>query len=64
MMNMASGGAGDAKDGAEDVALSDLQEVEACLREMLQTTQDPTVLQRLYNLHREIQKYIAEVLKK
>ena len=64
MMSFSTGGPGDPKDQTEDVALSDLQEVEACLREMLQTAQDPTVLQRLYNLHREIQKYISEVLKK
>jgi hypothetical protein len=45
----------------EQVALQDLLEVEACLRDMLQSTTDPTVLQRLYNLHREIQKYVAEI---
>lgn len=45
----------------EQVALEDLLEVEACLREMLQSTADPAVLQRLYNLHREIQKYVAEI---
>jgi hypothetical protein len=45
----------------EQVALEDLLEVEACLRDMLQSTTDPTVLQRLYNLHREIQKYVAEI---
>jgi hypothetical protein len=46
---------------AEEVALNDLLEVEACLRDMLQHTTDPAVLQRLYNLHREVQKYVAEV---
>jgi hypothetical protein len=45
----------------EQVALEDLLEVEACLRDMLQSTTDPAVLQRLYNLHREIQKYVAEI---
>jgi hypothetical protein len=46
---------------SEQLALDDLLEVETCLREMLRTTADPTVLQRLFNLHREIQRYIAEV---
>ena len=45
----------------EQVALEDLLEVEACLREMLQSTTDPAVLQRLFNLHREIQRYVAEL---
>ncbi|HEY3929571.1 MAG TPA: hypothetical protein VGL89_14445 [Candidatus Koribacter sp.] len=45
----------------EQLALNDLLEVEACLRDMLQTTSDPAVLQRLFNLHREIQRYVAEV---
>lgn len=49
---------------AEQIALNDLLEVEACLRDMLQSTNDPTVLQRLYNLHREIQRYVAEVNEK
>ena len=48
----------------EQVALDDLLEVEACLRDMLKTTSDPAVLQRLFNLHREIQRYIAEVNEK
>ena len=46
---------------SEHVALDDLLEVEACLREMLKTTSDPAVLQRLFNLHREIHRYISEV---
>lgn len=45
----------------EQVALDDLLEVEACLREMLKSTSDPAVLQRLFNLHREIHRYISEV---
>ncbi|WP_041855690.1 hypothetical protein [Candidatus Korobacter versatilis] len=45
----------------EQVALDDLLEVEACLREMLKTTSDPDVLQRLFSLHREIHRYISEV---
>jgi len=45
----------------EQLALNDLLEVEACLRDMLKTTSDPAVLQRLFNLHREIQRYVAEV---
>ncbi len=45
----------------EQVALNDLLEVEACLREMLKSSSDPAVLQRLLNLHREIQRYISEV---
>jgi len=45
----------------EQVALDDLLEVEACLRDMLKTTSDPAVLQRLFNLHREINRYISEV---
>ncbi len=45
----------------EQVALDDLLEVEACLREMLKNTSDPAALQRLFNLHREIQRYISEV---
>lgn len=58
-----SAGADASQDRPEDLALSDLLEVETCLREMLQTTHEPAVLQRLFNLHREIQKYIAEVTK-
>ena len=46
---------------SEQVALNDLLEVEACLRDMLQTTTDPAVLQRLFNLHREIQRYVSEL---
>lgn len=46
---------------SEKLALEDLLEVEACLRDMLRTTTEPAVLQRLYNLHREIQRYIDEV---
>ncbi len=46
---------------AETVALTELLEVEACLRDMLQSSQDPSVLQRLFNLHREIQKYVSEL---
>jgi len=49
---------------AEQIALNDLLEVEACLRDMLQSTSDSTVLQRLFNLHREIQRYVAEVNEK
>ncbi len=45
----------------EQVALDDLLEVESCLRDMLKTTSDPAVLQRLFNLHREIQRYISEL---
>ncbi len=45
----------------EQVALNDLLEVEACLRDMLQSTSDPAVLQRLFNLHREIQRYVSEL---
>ena len=45
----------------EQVALDDLLEVEACLREMLKSTSDPAVLQRLFNLHREIHRYISEI---
>lgn len=45
----------------DQLALNDLLEVEACLRDMLQASTDPAVLQRLFNLHREIQKYVAEV---
>lgn len=46
---------------AEDVAVEDLLEVETCLRDLLKTTNDPATLQRLFNLHREIEKYIAEL---
>lgn len=46
---------------SEQLALEDLLEVEACLRDMLRTTAEPAVLQRLFNLHREIQRYIAEL---
>jgi hypothetical protein len=49
---------------SEQVALDDLLEVEACLRDMLQSTTDPAVLQRLFNLHREIQKYVSELTSK
>jgi hypothetical protein len=45
----------------DPVALNELLEVEACLRDMLQSTSEPTVLQRLFSLHREIQRYVAEV---
>ena len=45
----------------EKVAMDDLLEVESCLRDMLQSTSDPAVLQRLFNLHREIQRYISEL---
>ena len=45
----------------EDVAIEDLLEVEACLRDLLKTTSDPATLQRLFNLHREIEKYVAEL---
>ena len=44
----------------EQVAMHDLMEVEACLRDLLQNTTDPAVLQRLYNLHREILRYLRE----
>ena len=46
---------------SNDVAIEDLLEVEACLRDLLQSTSDPAILQRLFNLHREIEKYVAEV---
>ncbi len=49
---------------SDQIALNDLLEVEACLRDMLQTTSDSTVLQRLFSLHREIQRYVAEVNQK
>jgi hypothetical protein len=49
---------------SEAVALDDLIEVEACLRDLLQSTSDPAILQRLFNLHREIQKYISELTPK
>lgn len=62
MMNIVPGEGG-SDDRPDDVGLSDLLEVEACLREMLQTAHDPAVLQRLYNLHREITRYIAEITK-
>jgi hypothetical protein len=45
----------------DPIALNELLEVEACLRDMLQSTNEPTVLQRLFSLHREIQRYVAEV---
>lgn len=47
--------------GNDPIALNELMEVEACLREMLQSTSDPAVLQRLYQLHRDIQRYVAEL---
>ena len=49
------------REEGEQIALNDLLEVEACLRDMLQSTTDPAVLQRLFNLHREIQRYVEEV---
>ncbi len=49
------------KSNTENLALADLLEVEECLRDLLKSTSDPAVLQRLYNLHREIQHYIAEI---
>lgn len=51
-------------DKPDRVALDELVEIEACLRDLLQATSDPAVLQRLYNLHREIQKYVAELSSK
>ena len=49
------------KSKTEEFAIEDLLEVEACLREQLQSASDPAVQQRLLNLHREIEKYIAEL---
>ena len=60
-MSAASNGSDFESGRIEQVALDDLLEVEACLREMLQSTTDPCILQRLFNLHREIQCYVAEV---
>lgn len=61
MMNALSNGSELDKGKTEKLALADLLEVEACLRELLQNTSDPAVLQRLFNLHREINRYVAEV---
>lgn len=60
-MNLLPDGSGLEHEHLDRLALNDLLEVEACLREMLQTTSDPAVLQRLFNLHREIQRYVAEL---
>ena len=46
------------------VALEDLLEVETALRDKLQSSADPTVSERLRNLHREIERYIAEITPK
>lgn len=46
---------------SQESGLQDLLEVAACLREMLQTTTDPAALQRLFSLHREIEKYVSEL---
>jgi hypothetical protein len=60
-MNAASKNTNADDEKAEQIALGDLLEVEACLRDMLQSTNEPSVLQRLFNLHREIQRYVTEV---
>ena len=59
-MNIPAAGSSDERK-LEQVAFDDLLEVEACLRDMLRSTNDPVVLQRLFNLHREIQRYIEEL---
>jgi hypothetical protein len=61
MMNITTGGFESHSGKPNDVAIDDLLEVEACLRDLLQSTSDPATLQRLFNLHREIEKYVAEV---
>jgi hypothetical protein len=46
MTNSTTGRVETSNSKAEDIAVDDLLEVEACLREQLQITSDPAVLQR------------------